>query len=222
MPADFAHVQITQDAARAAGKSGKLSWTCVLRLSEKEDERKKKLRRQPESSQQSHVWFSRPETMTQHSSAYRSGRAGKSSESDGFVPSVMSRVPSRSEQFCGNFHIDVPQTVSSVPERDAHRSGEQSRPTRTFIPSHQQGMRGSARSPPIRSDRALRHCAWCGRYGHKDNNCWERQGRCLFCGDQFHQKDQCLKQREFESHEVCPVCSGPHLGKNCSVGGLNF
>ena len=121
-PADFAcHVQITQDAAKGAGKSGKLNWTCILRLSEKEDEWKKKLRRQPEPSQQNRVWFSRPKTMNQHSTAYKSARAGQICGSGEPGESAMPPGFSHSNQFYGNINVDMPRNMPSVSHHAADR-----------------------------------------------------------------------------------------------------
>ena len=122
VPADFARqVQITQDAAKATGKSRKLNWTCILRLSEKEDERKKKLRRQPEPSQQNRVWFSRPETMNQHSTAYKSARAGQISGSGESGGSAMPTGFPHSNQFCGNINVDMPRNMPSVSDHAADK-----------------------------------------------------------------------------------------------------
>lgn len=66
-------------------------------------------------------------------------------------------------------------------------------------------------------------CNWCGRKGHKENNCWERSGLCTLCGSDEHQKEDC--QRFEDQHPAfrpeCPLCGGSHLGKYCTKHSLN-
>lgn len=74
-------------------------------------------------------------------------------------------------------------------------------------------------SPPAsyRNARASLLCDWCGRRRHSTEDCWERQGVCVVCGDSDHQRADCPKFRLHQLQLVCPKCSGSHAGKNCDV-----
>ena len=70
----------------------------------------------------------------------------------------------------------------------------------------QQGRQPSQTRPIIT-------CGWCGRLGHKDVDCWVRQGRCVGCGDKDHPRAQCPK---YNPKPKCSQCDGDHWGMNCT------
>mgnify|MGYP000150319196 CR=1 FL=1 len=70
-----------------------------------------------------------------------------------------------------------------------------------------------------RRARAHKMCQWCGRVGHQQEDCWERQGVCLACGSQFHDTSDCPKRRTPNGRLNCPICGGHHLGKDCRQNG---
>jgi hypothetical protein len=61
-------------------------------------------------------------------------------------------------------------------------------------------------SPPLQ-------CQYCGRRGHVEAHCWLRLGACTICGNQSHKYMQCPNYFTAK----CSLCSGPHLGKECSM-----
>ena len=64
-------------------------------------------------------------------------------------------------------------------------------------------------------------CHWCARRGHMVKDCWKKLGRCIGCGSDEHAVNICPKamQRKFGPVDpVCPLCSGPHFGKDCGRG----
>ena len=77
----------------------------------------------------------------------------------------------------------------------------------------------SKRSPPPRQKtrRSPPICAWCGRLGHAESDCWLKLGACLACGDASHSTTDC--ERAIESNSVpklrCSRCNGDHLGMKC-------
>lgn len=66
------------------------------------------------------------------------------------------------------------------------------------------------RSPPM--------CAWCGRLGHTEANCWLKVGACMSCGDQDHDTFSCPRSEETKPvlELRCSLCNGEHLGKDCT------
>lgn len=238
VPSDFArHLQITQDASSVAGHGKKLLWPEIVRLAEKEDERKHKMVKKSAAKVGSQVWFNRQETKDLHS-----------------APSVSSAT------CCSCKSVSVPQTVSSSGNAQAQTShcaltggnkqalGQQGgskrkpRRPRTFTASNAQGQAatqtpavtassGSPASAPSPSSPAapastssqtataaahqgFRHppCNWCGRVGHSELHCWERADNCLICGENTHNSAVCPRRQA----PICPVCRGAHLGRECS------
>lgn len=179
VPSDFArYVQLTQDAAKAAGQRSKLDWKTLLRLSEKEDERQRKTSSKSKSvPSDPQVWYSRPDTKAAHESC----ETGCSCSS---------------QRVCAS---------SQSPARNQMSPRQQ---TRTFTRS-----RNSHRDPAAKKQ----PCNWCGRLGHGENSCWERQGFCTRCGANDHQSEECPRKQQSQSKEkpVCPICRGPHLGRDC-------
>ena len=66
-------------------------------------------------------------------------------------------------------------------------------------------------------------CNWCGRRGHLEDRCWEKLGACIICGSTSHVKEQCPKyEAAFSGFKpVCSICSGSHLGRDCTANPLN-
>ena len=58
-------------------------------------------------------------------------------------------------------------------------------------------------------------CTWCGRTGHRIDNCWERMGACMACGSDTHKVNECPRRRQPQQTVLCPMCGGQHLGKDC-------
>lgn len=227
VPSSFArHIQITQDAARAAGTAGKLSWIDIVRLAEKEDERRKKSgRSNNEVEEQRSVWYSRPETREMHGDVVTCSNVNQSAEN-----------PAASHCKCCAAHV----------EQDSHKDSSKSlesrrHPPRIFSqtnrnqqeavsqpqassPSTGDYQRGSSRRQQF-SPSNRKSCNWCGRQGHMEDTCWLRLGHCLLCGGDDHNKIDCPRNKinanKDQKQTVCPVCRGPHLGKDCQENQLN-
>ena len=61
-------------------------------------------------------------------------------------------------------------------------------------------------------------CQWCGKPGHSEEMCWLKKGACTICGNTSHKRLDCPKfnkPKVSPSKPQCPVCRGPHLGKDC-------
>lgn len=216
VPADFArHLQITQDASRLAGNQSKLGWTDILRLAEKEDERKRKGRKASRDSNEQgenpRVWFSRDDTSNQHcpSTPVNSHVCCSSSSHPHVYCASSVRAPSAAP-----LHASVGRDTSEAFSPQQQESASR-RPNQSYTPSY---PRSTPHSPPAQNrTRDLPPCTWCGRYGHGENSCWEREGRCLLCGSDSHNIYGCPRHRgQYPGGApICPVCRGPHLGKAC-------
>lgn len=209
VPADFArHLQITQDASRVAGYGSKLGWTDILRLAEKEDERQRKRNQavvKPKEKVPSKIWFNRDETKALH------GGAGESLASC----NVCHPSPAAETHLADSQVNTREQTPGNSSQQDR---GHQSQRTRVFSGRGGRSQRSSQQTESQRG-RNFIPCNWCGRSGHKEDNCWERQGKCTGCGEAGHSINDCTRHKERYpgGDPVCPICRGAHLGKACKL-----
>ena len=74
---------------------------------------------------------------------------------------------------------------------------------------------GNANTRPIKDNSQF--CHWCGRTGHIYEACWRKNGCCLLCGSSEHKLQSCHLFKPNTPQLRCPMCSGPHLGKDCTV-----
>ena len=62
----------------------------------------------------------------------------------------------------------------------------------------------------------VKHCNWCGRAGHLEEDCWRKKGVCSLCGSGNHILTACPKYvaRRATPHFVpkCSRCGGNHCG----------
>ena len=70
-------------------------------------------------------------------------------------------------------------------------------------------------SPRRQNRQSPPSCAWCGRVGHFESDCWLKQGACTSCGSLDHAVRDCFRERSPKSGFSCSICGGKHLGKNC-------
>ena len=84
-------------------------------------------------------------------------------------------------------------------------------------PAGSRGIRRPAGNAMRRPQTGRPHCSWSGRTGHEIDQCWERQGACMACGDRSHSASDCDQARggQQKTDLTCPMCSGNHLGKYC-------
>jgi len=80
----------------------------------------------------------------------------------------------------------------------------------TFTNSDRQRNR-RLQSPPQYRTRSTKLCNWCGKSGHLEADCWQKQGACLTCGSPDHVQSECSRGEHF----VCSLCRGKHLGRDC-------
>lgn len=60
-------------------------------------------------------------------------------------------------------------------------------------------------------------CGFCGKSNHSIENCRRKRGECLVCGSVDHFAKDCPSRKSNSNSlpSLCPSCSGPHLGKDC-------
>ena len=74
------------------------------------------------------------------------------------------------------------------------------------------GDNGRAKSPQRRD---VPTCKYCGRKGHNERACWERNGYCMKCGSGYHHTDACEERGPQKEQPSCIFCAGHHWGKFC-------
>lgn len=115
------------------------------------------------------------------------------------------------------FEYDNEEAVAAVwePERPPSSPTQRKFPTTYYNRQRAQ----ASRSPPAGSRVQRPVCCWCGRAGHMEESCWEKEGKCLICGSALHTKDECPRFQVPSSDlkVTCSSCGGPHLGKHCDA-----
>lgn len=243
VPSDFArHLQITQDASRVAGQSSRLSWGDLLNLADKEDERqRRRLKASNKREEIPETWFSRPETKnmqcavaccrepvqgTNHQAATVHSCQAERRSSPGAGAALLPQYgPNRVQRLVDDMSVFGPghpyrsvgavsaaeqPTVWPTPLRSPDQQAQRRPPRQQDFQSSDAGAaRGRARNLPP--------CNWCGKMGHGERNCWERQGACRTCGNFDHRENMCPNSQSFgvEFEPVCPVCRGAHIGRDC-------
>ena len=226
VPQNFARqVQYTEDAALINGQGKKLSWGALMRLAEREDMRARRERNEATGiiSGPRDVWFNREETRQVYQT--QSVPPGNHAlQRNCFVQELASP-----EGEFGERQINTQPLLASF-TRDNYddnqkttgetRGGGSGNPTRmirrnprTFTP--RLNPQRLQLSPPVVPD----VCPWCGKLGHAIDDCWERQGVCVGCGNPDHSWEVCPRNRRRKPvgfEPICPICKGPHFGRDCS------
>lgn len=229
VPEEFAQqVQFTEGTSLVTGHEKKLPWATIMRLAEREDERTRKTTHGSSKSSLNprDVWFNRPETQEVHQTCTTRRACCGGLQCPCFQGKALPEINS-SEGSAGPRALVAPQgpdylvdnmIASGDPRRSEKFRGRMSpRGRRTFVASPRNAQRQQQSfTPSIHAKR----CQWCGRLGHSVDNCWEKQSVCMGCGSAEHTLDQCprnLRQPPSNFRPICPICKGPHLGRDCTT-----
>ena len=224
VPQDFAkQVRFTEGASLVNGQGQKLSWAAIMRLADKEDERTRKSKSEDTDLRGSSadVWFNRKETQEVYET-YTAPQGGCCRIPGVCGHNAVCSAPAAREEpgamrlVSTSVGLERP-LGSSMTDRPIQREMEfqdsrsSQRTSATF---------GSSRNPRRDAQPAATDvCNWCGKVGHLVEGCWEKLEVCTGCGGSDHTWPQCnrnRRRRPADFRPMCPVCRGPHFGKDCS------
>jgi hypothetical protein len=189
------------DGERSMGLVGerkKLNWKSILRLAETEDRHQRYGRKETREVHEVEdpnlsIWYSQPDPARFSPQDNQFSRPLSS-----WRPSATERMPPRHIYYNSNYRSPVKQDA------------------RTNLPPTQD-VRGHPVPDVFAKTRNVSTCNWCGRRGHLESSCWIKNGACLICGSNNHDKEQCdtFGDGRGNFNPTCSRCSGTHLGKNC-------